>query len=95
MCALPHLMARMLIRLTAEDPALMLGLLSRTLAPMRNRDRLREAAAGIEAMGHEEASYWIGMAMHRKNPRRVLMALRMLLTMPHSRHSASRKTRGK
>ncbi len=78
-----------------EDLALMLGLLFRTLAPMRNRDRLRDVAAGIEAMGHEEASYWIGMAMHRKNPRRVLMALRILLAMPHSRHSVSRKTRGK
>ena len=81
-------------RLT-EDLALMLGLLFRTLAPMRNRDRLREVAGGIEAMGHEEASYWIGMAMHRKNPRRVLMALRTLLTMAQTRHSVSRKTRGK
>ena len=75
-------------RLT-EDLALVLGLLFRTLAPMQNRDRLREVAGGIEAMGHEEASYWIGMAMHRKNPRRVLMALRILLTMPQTRHPVS------
>jgi len=34
---------------------------------------------GIEAMGREEASYWLGMAMHRKNPRRVLASLRMLM----------------
>ena len=32
-------------------------------------------------MGHEEASYWLGMAMHRKHPRRVLMTLRILLTV--------------
>ena len=62
-----------------EDLALHLGLLSRVLAPMRNRDNMRACAEGIEAMGREEAAYWLGMAMHRKNPRRVLMALRCLL----------------
>ena len=66
-------------RLT-EDLALMLGLLFRALAPMRSRDNMRAVAEGIEAMGREEAAYWLGMAMHRKNPRRVLMALRFLLT---------------
>ena len=54
---------------------LMLGLLFRTLAPMRSRDNMRAVADGIEAMGHEEAAYWLGMAMHRKHPRRVLTAL--------------------
>ncbi len=39
-------------------------------------------AEGIEAMGREEAAYWLGMAMHRKHPRRVLTALRTLLTEP-------------
>jgi hypothetical protein len=39
-------------------------------------------AEGVEAMGREEAAYWLGMAMHRKNPRRVLGALRILLTDP-------------
>ena len=39
-------------------------------------------AAGIEAMSKEEAGYWLGMAMHRKFPRRVLMALRFLLIEP-------------
>lgn len=62
-----------------EDLALNLGLLFRALAPMRNRDKMRECAEGIEAMGREEAAYWLGMAMHRRNPRRVLGALRMLL----------------
>jgi len=66
----------------AEDVALRLGLLFRTLAPMRNRDAMREVAEGIEAMGREEASYWLGMAMHRRNPRRVLTALRFVLTDP-------------
>ena len=40
---------------------------------------------GIEAMNKEEAAYWLGMAMHRKNPRRVLMALRFLLTDPKNK----------
>lgn len=65
-----------------EDLALVLGLLFRTLAPMRSRDNMRAVAEGIEAMGREEAAYWLGMAMHRKNPRRVLTALRILLTVP-------------
>jgi hypothetical protein len=62
-----------------EDLALLLGLLFRALAPMRNLDRIRQVADGIDAMSHEEAGYWLGMAMHRKNPRRVLAALRILL----------------
>ncbi|MGA2794815.1 MAG: hypothetical protein ABSE69_15055 [Roseiarcus sp.] len=68
-------------RLT-EDLALLLGLLFRTLAPMRSRENMRAVAEGIEGMGREEAAYWLGMAMHRKNPRRVLTALRYLLTDP-------------
>lgn len=66
----------------AEETALRLALLFRTLAPMRNRDNMRIVAEGIEAMGKEEAAYWLGMSVHRKNPRRVLSALRMLLTDP-------------
>ncbi len=65
-----------------EDLALILGLLFRTLAPMRNRDNMRAVAEGIEAMSREETAYWLGMAMHRKHPRRVLTALRWLLTAP-------------
>lgn len=66
-----------------EDDALRLGLLFRTLAPMRSRNNIRSVAEGIEAMGREEAAYWLGMAMYRKNPRRVLTALRSLLTDPY------------
>ena len=33
-----------------EDLALMLGLLFRSLAPMRNRDNMRAVVEGIEAM---------------------------------------------
>lgn len=66
-----------------EDLALTLGLLFRTLAPMRSRDRMRNVVEGIEAMEREEAAYWLGMAMHRRRPRRVLSALRILLTDPH------------
>lgn len=65
-----------------EDLALVLGLLFRTLAPMHSRDNMRAVAEGIDAMGREEAAYWLGMAMHRKHPRRVLTALRCLLTEP-------------
>ena len=65
-----------------EELAINLGLLFRALAPMRNRDHMAAVAAGIEAMSKEEAGYWLGMAMHRKYPRRVLMALRFLLIEP-------------
>lgn len=64
----------------SEDVALSIGLLFRCLAPMRNRDKMLAVAEGVEAMEREEAGYWLGMAMHRRNPRRVLMALRCLLT---------------
>ena len=66
-----------------EDLALTLGLLFRALAPMRSRGNMRAVAEGIDVMGHEEAAYWLGMAMHRKYPRRVLAALRFLLTEPN------------
>ncbi len=68
-----------------KDVALTLGLLFRTLAPMRSRDNMRAVAEGIENMGREEAAYWLGMAMHRRHPRRVLTALRFLLTEPRRR----------
>ena len=67
-----------------EDLALTLGLLFRALAPMRSLDRMRAVCEGIEAMEREEAAYWLGMAMHRKHPRRVLTALRCLLTDPRA-----------
>ena len=73
-----------------EDLALTLGLLFRALAPMRSRDNMRSVADGIEAMGREEAAYWLGMAMHRRRPRRVLTALRMLLTEPRPRSREQR-----
>jgi hypothetical protein len=66
-----------------EEVALVLGLIFRVLAPMRSRDNMLACIEGIEAMSREEAAYWLGMAMHRKNPRRVLMSLRILLTDPH------------
>jgi hypothetical protein len=68
-----------------EEVALTLGLLFRALAPMRRRENLRDVVEGIEQMGKQEASYWLGMVMHRKNPRRVLSALRILLTVPSPR----------
>lgn len=75
-----------------EDLALNLGVLFRTLAPMRSRERMRTVAEGIEAMEREEAAYWLGMAIHRRNPRRVLAALRMLLTDPGARQAGSSAT---
>lgn len=62
-----------------EDLALRLGLSFRALAPMRNRSFMRGVSEGIDAMAKEEAAYWLGMAMHRRRPRRVLAALRCLL----------------
>lgn len=72
-----------------EETALTLGLLFRALAPMRSRDNLRNVVEGIEQMGKEEAAYWLGMAMHRQNPRRVLSALRILLTNARRRKPIS------
>jgi hypothetical protein len=63
-----------------EQAALRLALMFRALAPMRHRDRMRAVAEGVEVMGREEAAYWLGMVLHRGNPRRVLTALRLLLT---------------
>lgn len=63
-----------------EECALNLGLLCKVLAPMRSAPRMRQIALGLESMRQPEAAYWLGMAMHRKNPRRVLSALRLLLT---------------
>ena len=65
-----------------EDLALTLSLLFRMSAPMRNRDNMRAAVADIKAMGREETACWLGMAMHHRHPRRVLTALRCLLTGP-------------
>ena len=72
-----------------EEMALTLGLLFRSLAPMRSRENLRNVVEGIEQMGKEEAAYWLGMAMHRKHSRRVLTALRALLTVPKPRPSTA------
>lgn len=63
-----------------EDLAINLGLLFRVLALVRNLDRIRQVADGVAEMSREEIGYWLGMAMHRKHPRRVLAALRLLLT---------------
>lgn len=65
-----------------ERLAVTLGLMFRALAPMRSRDGIRAVAEGIEAMEREEAAYWLGMATHRRHPRRVLAGLRVLLTEP-------------
>lgn len=62
-----------------EDLALNLALMFRTLAPMRSIDRMRRVAEGIDRLSREEAGYWMGMAIHRRRPRRVLAALRVLL----------------
>ena len=64
----------------SEDLAMTMGLLFKLLAPMRNVTSMENCARGIDAMAREESAYWLGMAMHRKNPRRVLAALRLLLS---------------
>jgi hypothetical protein len=64
----------------SEETALHLGLVFRVLSPMKDRDAIRQCLQGIEAMSLQERAYWIGMAIHRPKPRRVLKALRVLLT---------------
>ena len=68
-----------------ETLAVRFGLMFRALAPMRDRDRMWAVADGVERMEHEEAAYWLGMAIHREHPRRVLGGLRLLLTAPEKR----------
>jgi hypothetical protein len=51
----------------SEDLALAMGLLLKLLAPMRNVAAIENCGRGIDAM-------------HRKNPRRGLAALRMPLS---------------
>jgi len=60
--------------LLSED-ALAMGLLFKLLAPMRNVAAIENCARCIDGMAREETAGWLGMAMHRKNPRRVLAAL--------------------
>ena len=69
----------------SEDAAWSLGPLFRCLAALPSRDKMLAGADSIEAMEREKAGYRLGMAMHRRNPSRVLMALRCLLTDPTSR----------
>ena len=69
------------VKIELDEPeANALGLLFRTLAPMRSRRNMLACTEGIEAMSREEAAYWLGMVLHRPRPRRVLASLRMLLT---------------
>ncbi len=51
---------------------------------MTNTDAMtvRKVAEGIDTVGHAGAAYWLGMAMHRKHPRRMSTALRFRLTEP-------------
>ncbi|MYI87355.1 MAG: hypothetical protein F4074_01945 [Synechococcus sp. SB0672_bin_10] len=56
----------------SEELARAMGLLFKLLAPMRN-------VTAMDNCAREEAAYWLGMTMHRKKPRRVLAALRLLL----------------
>lgn len=43
---------------------------------------MRAMVEGVDATGHEEAGYCLGMIIHRKHPRRMLTALSCLLTEP-------------
>ena len=54
------------------------GLLFRAVAPMRSRARSMPLFTVSNRWGSEEAAYWLGMALHRKNPRRILSALRIV-----------------
>lgn len=63
-----------------EDHAMFLTLLFLSLTSLRKVERIREVAMGVESLTYEESSYWVAMALHKKKPRRVLAALRMLLS---------------
>lgn len=63
-----------------EEAALTLALLFKALAPMRNRSRIYAIAEGIDSMDYSETTYWLGMVMYRRNSRRILAALRLMLT---------------
>ena len=52
---------------------------------MRSRENMRNVVEGIEALEREEAGYWLGMTMHRPNPRWMLTTLRVLLTLANQR----------
>ncbi len=54
-----------------EDSAVQMALLFRSIAPMRNLDRIAQVADAIESMSREETGYWLGMSMYRERPRRV------------------------
>lgn len=73
--------ARYSLSLTEEE-AMRLALLFRVLAPMRVPSRMSACVTAIEEMTREETAYWLGLVLHRPRPRRVLAALRMLLTDP-------------
>ena len=79
-----------------EELALNLGLLARhsrhagfhlpladAVGKSAGHSRYPKGFPGRKLHHPAEAAYWLGMAMHRKNPRRVLCALRLLLTDPH------------
>lgn len=61
-----------------EPEAARLVLLFRTLAPMRAREAMLACVETIESLSREEASWWLGMVLHKRRPRRVLAALRLL-----------------
>ena len=58
------------------------GLPSSPAEPPTYRPTAKAVHEGIEAMEREEPANWLGMAFQRKHPRRVLAALRILLTKP-------------
>lgn len=49
-----------------------------TLAPMRAHAAMFAWVQTIESLSREEASWWLGMVLHKKRPRRILTALRLL-----------------
>jgi len=63
-----------------EDLALNLGLVFRVLAPMRKLDRIPRWPMVSMRMSREEAGLLARHGHAPKHPRRVLAALRMLLT---------------
>lgn len=72
-------LARLAVDRSVQGQGLARALLADAFARVAQASEQIGVRGIIDAMAREEAAYWLGMAMHRKNPRRVLAALRFLL----------------
>ena len=72
--------ARLAVDRSVQGQGLARALLADAFARVAQASEQIGVRGIIDAMAREEAAYWLGMAMHRKNPRRLQAALRLLLS---------------